>query len=263
MAITTLDALIAADNQLLSFGKASMTAKAAGSFHSLWTAAGLPSAGVAAGTAAGVAPTSATVGAIPFINPTGGALTYLSKVSDTQQTIGTLILYDRLVHTSALVGNVATAQTVNSAALTRSTTGENVQLFLEWYTATGATGVNVTASYTNSDGVAGRTTVSTAIVASPVAGMMLPLPLQSGDKGVRSVQTVTLSATTGTAGNFGITLAKRLAEMPVAIANGGIVLDPFALGMPKIEDNACLAFMELVSTTSTGFITGTINLAQG
>lgn len=263
MAITTLDGLIAANNQLLSFGKASATAKAAGSFHSLWLAAGLPTAGAAAGTASGVAPTSSTTGAIRFVNPTGGALTYLTKVSDTQQTIGTLILYDRLVHTSALSGTVATAQTVNSAALTRSTSGENVQLFLEWYTATGSTAVNVTASYTNSDGVSGRTTVSTGIVASPVAGMMLPLPLQAGDQGVRSVQTVTLSATTGTAGNFGITLVKRIAEMPISVANTGLVLDPFALGMPIIEDNACLALMELVSTTSTGFITGTINLAQG
>lgn len=263
MAITSLDGLIAANNQLLSFGKASATAKAAGSFHSLWTAAGLPTAGAAAGSAAGVACTSATTGAMPFVNPTGGALTYLSKISNTMQTIGTLILYDRLVHTSALSGTVATAQTVNSAALTRQTSGVGVQLFLEWYTATGSTGVNVTASYTNSDGTAGRTTVSTAIVASPVAGMILPLPLQAGDLGVRSVQSVTLSATTGTAGNFGITLVKRIAEIPVSLANTGVVLDPFALGMPKIDDNACLAFMELVSTTSTGFITGTINLAQG
>jgi hypothetical protein len=263
MAITTLDGLIAANNQLLSFNKVSMTSKAAGYFQSLWTAAGLPTAGAAAGSVAGNAPSSSTIGALGFVNPTGGALTYLTKVSNAMQTAGTLILYDRLVHTSALSGILATAQTVNSAALTRSTSGEDVQLFLEWYTATGATAVTVTCSYTNSDGVAGRTSIATTVAASPVAGMMLPLPLQAGDKGVRSVQTVTLSATTGGAGNFGITLAKRIAEMPILIASGGLVLDPFALGMPKIENGACLALMELVSTATTGLITGTINLAQG
>lgn len=263
MAITSLDGIIASASQHKSYGKVSMTAKAAGTFQSLWTAAGLPTAGAAAGTASGAACTSATAGALPFTNPTGGALTYLTKLSNTQQTIGTLILYDRLVHTSALSGTVATAQTVNSAALTRYTTGEDVELFLEVYTATGATAVNVTVSYTNSDGVAGRTSVSVPMQTSPVAGQMIPIPLQSGDKGVRSVQSVTLSATTGTAGNFGITLMKRLVEAPIAIASGGIVLDPFASGMPQIQDDACLAFAMLCSTTSTGFVTGTIDLNQG
>ena len=45
MAIVSLDQLLAASNQLKSFGKVSMTAKAAGTFQSLWTAAGLPAAG--------------------------------------------------------------------------------------------------------------------------------------------------------------------------------------------------------------------------
>ena len=262
MAITTLDQLLGAVNQPKSFGKVSATAKGAGTFQSLWTTAGLPTAGVTPTTAAGVAPTSTTAGAIKFTNPVTG-LSYLSKVSSTHQTVGTLILYDRLVHTAALNATLTTAQTVNSAALTRNTSGEGVEIFLEFYTATGATASNVTVSYTNSDGVAGRTSVSVPMPVTPVAGQMLPIPLQSGDKGVRSIQSVTLSASTGTAGNFGITLVERIAEMPVCVAGGGIVLDPFALGLPKIEDNACLAFMVVCSTTSTGFITGTFNIAQG
>ena len=262
MAITSTDQLLAASKQLKSFGKVSMAAKAAGTFQSLWTAAGLPTAGVAAGTATGLAPTSATAGALPFVNPSSG-LSYLSKIGNSQQTVGTLILYDRLVHTSTLNGTLTTAQTVNSAALTRHTTGEDVELFLEVYTATGATASNVTISYTNSAGVAGRTTPAVAMQVTPVAGQMLPIPLQSGDTGIRSVQSVTLSSSTATAGNFGITLVKRIAEIPITVAGTGVVLDPFALGFPEIENNACLSFMVVTSTTSTGFITGTINIAQG
>lgn len=262
MPITSIDQLLAASKQLKSFGKVSMAAKAAGTFQSLWTAAGLPTAGVAAGTATGLAPTSATAGALPFVNPSSG-LSYLSKIGNSQQTVGTLILYDRLVHTSTLNGTLTTAQTVNSAALTRHTTGEDVGLFLEVYTATGATASNVTISYTNSGGVAGRTTPAVAMQVTPVAGQMLPIPLQSGDTGIRSVQSVTLSASTATAGNFGITLVKRIAEIPITVAGTGVVLDPFALGFPEIENNACLSFMVVTSTTSTGFITGTINIAQG
>ena len=258
-----MDGIIAAADQLKSFGKLSMTAKAAGTFQSLWTDGGLPTAGVAPATTTVSIPTSATVGALTYVNPTGGALTYISKWSNTQQNVGVLILYDRLAHSALLNGTLATAQTVGGTAITRYTTGDDIELFLECYTATGATQVNVTCSYTNQSGTAGRTSVSTPFLASPVAGQMLPIPLQSGDTGVRSVESVTLSASTGTAGSFGVTLMKRLGESPVATASCGIVLDPFALGLPQIQDNACLSFMMLCSITSTGFVTGTINLVQG
>ena len=262
MAIVSLDQLLAASNQLKSFGKVSMTAKAAGTFQSLWTAAGLPAAGANPASLAMVIPTSATAGALPFVNPATG-LSYISKIGSSQQTIGTLILYDRIAHSSGLNGTLTTAQAVNGAALTRHTTGEDVELFLEVYTATGATASNVTISYTNSAGVAGRTTPAIAMQVTPVAGQMLPIPLQAGDTGIRSVQSVTLSASTATAGNFGITLVKRIAEIPITVAGTGVVLDPFALGFPQIENNACLSMMVVTSTTSTGFVTGTINIAQG
>ena len=262
MPITSLDQLLAASNQLKSFGKVSMTAKAAGTFQSLWTAAGLPAAGANPASLAMVIPTSATAGALPFVNPATG-LSYISKISSSQQTIGTLILYDRIAHSSGLNGTLTTAQAVNGAALTRHTTGEDVELFLEVYTATGATASSVTISYTNSAGVSGRKTPAVAMPVTPVVGQMLPIPLQAGDTGIRSVQSVTLSASTATAGNFGITLVKRIAEIPITVAGTGVVLDPFALGFPKIEDNACLSFMVVTSTTSTGFMTGTINIAQG
>ena len=262
MAITSLDQLLAASNQLKSFGKVSMTAKAAGTFQSLWTAAGLPAAGANPASLAMVIPTSATAGALPFVNPTTG-LSYISKIGSSQQTIGTLILYDRIAHSSGLNGTLTTAQAVNGAALTRHTTGEDVELFLEVYTATGATASSVTISYTNSAGVAGRTTPAVAMQVTPVVGQMLPIPLQAGDTGIRSVQSVTLSASTATAGNFGITLVKRIAEIPITVAGTGVVLDPFALGFPQIANDACLSFMVVTSTTSTGFITGTINIAQG
>lgn len=79
MAITTLDGLIAAADQLKSFGKSTMAAKAAGTFQSLWTAGGLPTAGVAPVATTVVVPTNATAGALTYVNPTGGALTYISR----------------------------------------------------------------------------------------------------------------------------------------------------------------------------------------
>src|SRR5260221_676626 len=111
---------------------------------SLWTAAGNPGAGAAQGSAAGAVPTSVTAGALPFTNPTSGN-SYLARLFASSTVPGTLILYDRLVHTSTLSGTVTTAQTVASVALTRpDALGTNTELFMEAYTALGATSNTIT-----------------------------------------------------------------------------------------------------------------------
>lgn len=81
---------------------------------------------------------------------------------------------------------------------------------MEGWVAAGAGGavVSFICSYTNSDGVAGRTTRAVnlttqtvtgtiASTASATAGCNGPfLPLQSGDSGVRSIQSVTFTSAT-------------------------------------------------------------------
>src|SRR5579859_6600087 len=119
--------------------EASLTAKAAGNFCSLWTAGGRPGAGATPATGAGAAPTNATAGAIAYTNP-GSGTGYLARLFVTGSTVGSLILYDRLVHTSGLSGIVTTAQTVNSTAITRTyNSSADVGAWLERYTATGST----------------------------------------------------------------------------------------------------------------------------
>lgn len=262
MAITTLDQLIAASKQNESFFKLSATSKSAGSFHSLWTVAGKSGAGSAAGSAAGAVCTNTTAGGMSITSPGGSNTLYLASVELAGATAGTFIIYDRLVHTSGLVGNVATAQTVNSVALTRNTTGEEVECWLEWYTATGATATTATVSYTNEQGTSGRTGVATT-VASMIVGQVLPVTLQAGDKGVRSVQSVTLAASTGTAGNFGVTLVRRVVHIPISLANVGQLYDWGSTGLPPLESNPCLAIALLCSTTSTGVVTGLCKFVEG
>ena len=92
---------------------------------------------------------------------------------------------------------------------------------------------------------------------------MFPFSLASGDDGVKSIQSVTLSATTGTAGNFGLTLLKRKAEIPLSSANIGTVLDAVSLGLPPILNDSCLAFMVLTTATNTGNVTGTTCIIEG
>jgi hypothetical protein len=171
-------------------------------------------------------------------------------------------VYDRLVTTSGLIGNSAGTQTINSEALTRYTNGEGVTPWIEWYSATGATLANFTLTYTNDSGATNQTAPAQSFVQTPAAGQMLPIALNGSD-GIRVAESLTLSVSTGTAGNFGITLMKRLLTIPLPLANSAASMDAFAAGLQKIEDSACLSLVVFCSTTSTGIVHGELSLAQG
>jgi hypothetical protein len=165
----------------------------------------------------------------------------------------TTVVVDRLSHQGGLSGVPTTAQTTNlpTAALTRYTSGVGVMAAIEIHSAIGSTATTVTASYTNQDGTAGRTTKPVAIGGSGlnVARLLLPLPLQDGDTGVRSVESVTLAANTTSAGNLGVTLFKPLLLMPGHSLNGGHQpnhWDGLLCGGQKlvgVDDDACLQLL--------------------
>lgn len=268
MAFSSYDSIIAAlaagNKEDSTYSKQSITTTL-GRFYSLWKSTGIPAAGSNPGSAAGAAPTSATTGAIRFTNPTGsGNKKHAVRISAMGPTAGILTLYDRLVHTSELSGTVTTAQTVNSAALTRYTDGIGVMCAIEVYTQIGATPVTATVSYTNEDGTAGRTgTIS--IPANALAGEFIgPMTLQGDDQGVLSVQTVTLSDSTGTAGNFGITLYYPLATIAYnanTFEEKDLVLQ--MSNLPEIKTSACLALIAYATTTSLGLQQGEVGMAFG
>jgi hypothetical protein len=273
VAITTMDQLTSALaaavglNNKPGYNKSALAGTfAVGQLVSLWTAVGNPGAGAAQGTAAGAVPTSATAGALPFVNPASG-LSYAGRAAAAADIIGTLILYDRLVHTSTLSGTVTTAQPVASAALTRpDANGANTELFLEVYSALGATpAAAATMSYTNQAGTAGQTTPAFAVPASAPAGLLIPIPLASGDSGVRAVASVTLGTSTTAAGNFGITIARRICELPVSAANVATLYDAFQVGLAQIYNSACLwaAFLIASGTAAPNIRTASATIAQG
>ena len=91
------------------------------------------------------------------------------------------------------------------------------------------------------------------------------MALADGDLGVRSVESVTVTATTGTAGNFGITLFKPLIALPVPMSSYLLTYDSI-LGMcgnmPQVVNNACLYALSYATTTATGGITATLNIIR-
>lgn len=168
------------------------------------------------------------------------------------------IMIDRLCHSGGLSGTDIAAQTTNlpTAALPRFTSGEGVQIGLRIWTAIGTTASSVTVSYTNQSNVSGRTTPAVQIGGANFreAGRVLVLPLQAGDTGVRSVESVTLGATTGTAGDFGVMLFRPLAAVSHSAIFAMGVHNEVGSGMfgcfPDIS-SACLSAL-LVATNAIG-----------
>lgn len=271
MTITTMDGLVAAlgasQDQKLFFPSAT---NVAGGFINLNQAVTSSFGIMAAPTAAGsggktYSRTSETTGFPRFNNPGGGNTQYVGRLGLTMATAGSLHLYDLLWACSGLVGNSASAQNITGFAgmPTRNSTGAGCEIWVGCSSAIGATAHNVTVSYTNSGGTSGRTTVSTAGIASMPANRMYQLPLQSGDDGVQSIASLTLSASSGTAGNLWLLILQRIASGGSAVPNVPAGQDFAQLGFPDIAADTTPIFVHQGSTTSSGIIMGNLSIVEG
>lgn len=213
--------------------------------YSCWMWEGHPGAPAATPGGTAVAPTNATDGALKQADPTGGRQKWLTQFANSHAFgISTYLLYDRLLHISGLSGTVTTAQTVGGA-LTRYTGTEAVgnQMWVEIYTAIGATARTLTANYTDENSVA---QVSNAVTVGGTTfqdvARMARIPLASGAGfGVSAIADVTLSGSTLVAGDFGITIARPLAYLNILQAGGGAVPLTYLEQLADIKPGACLA----------------------
>ena len=235
----------------------------AGRINSLWTTA--PLAGVA--PTVPVVPTNFTPGALPFVN--SADVQRIAQIEASGVSRNMVIICDRLSHQAGLNATVTGAQTTNlpTAALTRYTDGLGVMAALEIYTAVGTTVTTANISYTNELGVAGRASQLTAFGGTGFreAVIFIPMSVADGDRGVRSVENVTVTATTGTAGNFGVTLFRPLFAFPVLVSGQQMLFDS-VLGMcgnmPQALNNACLFALIIPSAGTSGDISATINIIR-
>lgn len=264
MAITDLSAYgeMQSYPQTLVMGTKAVNANVANRFASLWTTG--PDNGVTPTTA--TACNDTTVGALRGFKAGNGSPLRIVKAQFVGSVLGatfgsSLILADRLSHSGGLSGTTTGAQTTNlpTAALTRETSGDGVFMALEIYTAVGTTATTVSVSYTNQAGTAGHTSPLTDFGGTGFNAISrtIILPLQEGDTGVRSVESVTLTASTvSAAGNFGVTLFKPLMVFPCFTNAGGFyefdTLLNLAACLPEIHDNSCLQWFHIPGTTTSG-----------
>lgn len=278
MTIQTRDALINAmgnNSSRIIIDKASLSNTVAGQFHSLWRATGQPGQGAIPTTAATCDNT--LTGCLKFTQQTSPATSYLALLEGLCANTGTTLeIHDRLMHMGGLSGTVTTAQGAldlhaniasdNLAARIGDSNYSDVTFWLEWYTDTGASVVNATVAVTYNDGTSGNLT-AVSLAATRRASFMQPLngliPAAAAGKYIRDVDSVTLSATTGTAGNFGITATRYRCAMYKPLANVRFTQNWADLGLPEVPNESCLFPIQIAGTTSTGIVRATGKIIHG
>jgi hypothetical protein len=219
---------------------------------------GYPGQATLAGTntANGVVPTDATAGAAPITSFAGGATGYLSKVQFFNSVTGTLFLYDLLFKAGAYAYNANVALASQPSFQSRcpdysggASWGKGNQIILEQVTA--STGnLSVAVTYTNQDGVAGRSTGTVATGAAFIVGRCLPLPLQAGDSGVQKIESVVGSV--ASAGTFNILVVRLLAKERIRVAGDVQTWDMVKTGLVKVFDDSCIVPYFRPDSTASG-----------
>lgn len=233
-----------------------------GSLASLWLYQGSPAHGDIPGAVS--APSNTTPGSLRFTPPTGAQQKWLLGLAATARGSGTLVMYDRLLHNGGLSGTVLTPQNVGGS-LTRNLGGIGNEIWVEIYTLVGTSGTTITAAYVNELDVV-RTTPAIPFggTGNREATRLIHLPRASGDRGVKSVISVTLLASTGTAGSFGVTVARPLTLVPLSVSAVGVVRD-FISGLPSVLEipaNACLSLAHFPASTSAPAVLGSLHMIE-
>lgn len=177
-----------------------------------------------------------------------------------------MILCDYLLYYPTVDDSETGLQTMdNTITLPRYTDGVGVQMMA---ITTGARtgGQTFTVTYTNSDGVSGRTalvmTQNTSSVLGTVTTTVLTptndtsacpfIPLQAGDRGVRSIESVQMNGIDS--GFFTLILVKPLAETVIRGIDAPVEIDYLIHKneMPRIYDDAFLGYLCLPNGSVNG-----------
>lgn len=249
----------------LTFGT---TAHTAGMWYLLSQTGGNPAASSILGTGTNLAfqaltDATATAAGIQHGGDVGGfkQIINASAFSASATTMPAIfMLVDLLGFYPITTVTTTGAQTLNNTVtLPRYTTGAGVQAIVVPSTVMGAATPTITLNYTNSAGTASRATPSTpalplgntaAAVSSVVysgtgSGKYGPfMPQANGDAGIRSVQSISLSASY-VSGVLNLLLVKPLLTLPMTTI--GVAAERDLLNqvpsLPKVYDGACLAWM--------------------
>lgn len=215
--------------------------------------------------------TSGDFGCIPIKNPSTGA-NYITELQMAASVNHSHLLFDVLWVNSGIVITTTTAQSITSPTLPArdvngTTNGEGCMIAILCTAAVGLAAVasNATVTYTNSSGTGSRTATLTGIVgsqapATPVIGTIIWFNLAAGDKGVQSIQSITLG-TSWVSGTISLMICRDIATIGTTIPN---VSAQKIIGTPGIRlyNGTCMLHCALTSATTATFFSGELTIAE-
>lgn len=198
---------------------------------------------------------AADAGSINVGTPGSGAW-YLRDMNIAGTQAGQFNLYDVLWVNTGLTVTTTTAQTITQPTLPArdnngSTNGLGIYagILVTAATTNGSAITNITLNYTNSDGTPSRTAKISSFPATAVIGTFVHFQLQAGDKGIRSIQSVTLGTSLVT-GSISIICFNPMASASVPLANSGSLAYPKKLDLRLYNGHCLLPFWLAASTTA-------------
>lgn len=215
--------------------------------------------------------TSTDNGCIPIKNPATGA-NYLTEVTMGASVNHSHLFFDVLWVNSGIAVTTTTAQAISSPTLPArdvngTTNGEGCMIAMLTTTANTNAAVisNATVTYTNSDGTGGRTATLSAIAGSqipvsPVIGTIVWFNLQAGDKGVRSIQAITLGTSLG-AGAVSLMICRDLANIGTSLVNVQFTRKLSEPGV-RLYNGTCMLHCVLASATTATFFNGEVVIQE-
>lgn len=211
-----------------------------------------------------------SVGAIPIptINNTNNNLYVCGAEMGLTAISGYVMLCDRLLQIP-LSGSIITTQVIPSISLPRYTTGDGVLMFLENMTANA--GVRYfSLTYTNSEGVSGRTGQGSIGGDLGTNRLGVLVNLSSGDTGVRSVETFTMGSAFSIVGQtLCLSLIKPIAIFsPTGVINSqqssimNFINGNMGGGIPSIDPDSCLFILRMETDAVSYQATGGFNIGS-
>lgn len=213
---------------------------------------------------------AADAGCVPIWTPSGSL--YLERANVAVTATSFPMMVDILWVNTGIVVTTTTAQAITSPTLpardaTGSTDGEGCMIGLLWTAAsTNAAAItNSTVTYTNSGGTGSRTATLLAVAGdqippTPVIGTVVWFRLDAGDKGVRSIESITLGTSLVT-GSVSLFIARPIAGFANSTVNVGF---DYIYGAPgvRIWNGSCLHFVHKSVSSSAVTLHSVLNFSE-
>ena len=205
---------------------------------------------------------AATMGSYILPDPASGAYFLTQATFSSTQGHSTLLVdpiwYNTSIVVTTTTGQAITQPTLGSRDLNGSNNGDgwNAAIFVTTATGNGASVTTITLTYTDSDGNAGNTATMASFPATAVVGTWVPFQLAAGDRGIRSIQTITLG-TTLTSGAISLVHYRQLTQIAGAVASQSAMALPL-VGNPgvRLYNDTCVWGLYLALNTNAANLFG-------